>query len=84
MFKLSPQYLNAHDQVSLNRFASPDLLLSYADGKIATDCWPVNPVFDYVPPELVNVFVSNIGGNSPSYVYRLLTELYHSDDILAK
>ena len=71
----------------------------------------VNPVFDYVPPELVTAMasiaddsvvslpfgnpsfglidclapaqVSNIGGSSPSYVYRLLTELYCSQDYLS-
>jgi len=38
------------------------------------------PTFDYVPPELVTLFISNIGGNAPSYLYRLLSELYHPDD----
>ncbi|CAB1342553.1 unnamed protein product, partial [Coregonus sp. 'balchen'] len=30
------------------------------------------PVFDYVPPELITLFISNIGGNAPSYIYRLI------------
>lgn len=38
------------------------------------------PVFDYVPPELITLFISNIGGNAPSYIYRLMSELYHPDD----
>eukprot|EP00054_Salpingoeca_dolichothecata_P019878 m.124368 g.124368 ORF g.124368 m.124368 type:complete len:67 (-) comp23418_c2_seq1:141-341(-) len=40
----------------------------------------VLPMFDYVPPDLINLFVSNIGGNASSYVYRLLSEYYHEDD----
>jgi translation initiation factor eIF-2B subunit beta len=40
----------------------------------------LNPLFDYVPPDLVTLFVSNLGGNAPSYVYRLLSEYYHEDD----
>lgn len=38
------------------------------------------PVFDYVPPELSTLFISNIGGHAPSYIYRLMSELYHPED----
>lgn len=44
--------------------------------KVSVHC----PVFDYVPPELITLFISNIGGNAPSYIYRLMSELYHPDD----
>lgn len=42
----------------------------------------LHSIFDYVPPELITLFVSNIGGNSPSYVYQLLNELYCRSDYL--
>lgn len=42
----------------------------------------LHSTFDYVPPELITLFVSNIGGNSPSYVYQLLNELYCKSDYL--
>lgn len=42
----------------------------------------IHSIFDYVPPELVTLFVSNNGGNSPSYVYQLLNELYCKLDYL--
>ena len=35
-----------------------------------------NPCFDYVPPHLVSLFVTDTGGYTPSYVYRLLAEYY--------
>jgi hypothetical protein len=35
-----------------------------------------NPCFDYVPPHLVGLFVTDTGGYTPSYVYRLLAEYY--------
>jgi hypothetical protein len=35
-----------------------------------------NPYFDYVPPHLVSLFVTDTGGYTPSYVYRLLAEYY--------
>jgi len=40
----------------------------------------VNPAYDYVPPELVSLLITNIGANHPSYIYRLLQEYYHPDD----
>lgn len=42
----------------------------------------LHSTFDYLPPELITLFVSNIGGNSPSYVYQLLNELYCKSDYL--
>ena len=40
----------------------------------------VAQVFDYVPPELVSLLVTDIGGHIPSYVYRLLAEYYSRED----
>ena len=39
-----------------------------------------NYAFDYVPPHLINLFVTDIGGHAPSYIYRLLTEYYNAAD----
>jgi len=41
-----------------------------------------NPCFDYVPPHLVSLFVTDTGGYTPSYVYRLLAEYYSREDYL--
>lgn len=80
MYKLSPQYLCSYDQDSFNSFVSPEGVLNYSDGDILLNVNVYNPVFDYVPPELVTLYLSNTGGHAPSYVYRLLSELYHPDD----
>ena len=40
----------------------------------------ISPVHDYISPDLVSLFVTNIGGFEPSYVYRLLVELYDPAD----
>jgi len=39
-----------------------------------------NPTFDYVPPHLVSLLVTDTGGYTPSYVYRLLAEYYSRED----
>lgn len=38
------------------------------------------PLFDYVPPHLISLFITDMGGRTPSYVYRLLTEYYSRED----
>ena len=59
MYKLSPQYLCSYDQDSFNSFVSPQGVLDYSDGDILSKVNVYNPVFDYVPPELVTLYLSN-------------------------
>ncbi|KAB0797130.1 hypothetical protein PPYR_05134 [Photinus pyralis] len=80
MYKLSPMHLCSSEQDAFNICASPADVLPYSSGPLLDKVHVYNPVFDYVPPELVTLFISHQGGNAPSYVYRLLSELYHPDD----
>ncbi|KAH9517790.1 Translation initiation factor eIF-2B subunit beta [Dermatophagoides farinae] len=82
MFKLTPKHMASYDQMAFNKFSSPEKVLNY-EYSYSVECQVVNPAFDYVPPELITIFVSNIGGTTPSDVYRLLGELYHPADELA-
>nr|XP_033801828.1 translation initiation factor eIF-2B subunit beta-like [Geotrypetes seraphini] len=78
MYKLSPQFPNEED--SFHKFVSPQEVLPFSEGVILSRVSVQCPVFDYVPPELITLFIFNIGGNAPSYIYRLMSELYHPDD----
>uniref|UniRef100_A0A8C4QUP8 Translation initiation factor eIF2B subunit beta n=1 Tax=Eptatretus burgeri TaxID=7764 RepID=A0A8C4QUP8_EPTBU len=78
MFKLTPQFL--HEDDAFYKFVSPQEVLPFSEGEILSKVSVHCPVFDYVPPELITLFISNIGGNALSYIYRLLSELYHPDD----
>ena len=80
LFKLSPQYVCSYDQDNINKFLSPHDVMEFSEGEILSKISITNPVFDYITPDLVNLFISDVGGNAPSYVYRLLSELYHPDD----
>ncbi|XP_039024656.1 translation initiation factor eIF-2B subunit beta-like [Hibiscus syriacus] len=42
----------------------------------------VNPTFDYVPPKLVSLFITDTGGHNPSYMYRLIADYYSADDLV--
>jgi len=83
LFKLSPEY--PFDQNTVNNLLSPSSVLSFQDmGETnigsAAQVNVLNPAFDYVPPDLVNLFLTNVQGCQPSYMYRLLSEYYHRDD----
>jgi len=75
LFKLSPEYYI--DSKNL-----PDLMP--ADDILSTNFHPnitvINPSFEYVPPELITLFIFNTTKNAPSYVYRLLREMYAIED----
>mmetsp|Transcript_2598 Transcript_2598/g.5883 ORF Transcript_2598/g.5883 Transcript_2598/m.5883 type:complete len:105 (-) Transcript_2598:589-903(-) len=81
MFKLCPMFPH-EGQDTLNDLVSPSAILDYAERSDpllqSVEC--INPVHDYIAPELVNLYVTNIGAFQPSYIYRLLAEYYHSDD----
>lgn len=77
LYKLSPLFPNDVD--ALNELVSPGVLLEYADSHLE-NVLALNPSFDYVPPNLVDLFITNIGGHQPSYIYRLLAEYYSPED----
>ena len=86
LYKLSPLY--PHDQDTFNVDLSPHEVLAFEDADNADKVDVANPRFDYIPPELVNLYVTNFsvvpshrsGSHQPSYIYRLLAEYYCPDD----
>lgn len=78
-YKLTPVHLSNYEQADFNILGNTEAVIPYSM-PAARFAKAYNPTFDYVPPELVTLFITNTGGNAPSYVYRLLSELYHPDD----
>lgn len=81
LYKLSTLYHCSYQKDGFNKHVSPiQGVIDSANAQLLEKIHAYNPVFDYVPPDLVTLFISNTGGNAPSYIYRLLSELYHPDD----
>ena len=86
LYKLSPLY--PYDQDTFNVQLSPSGILPFEDADTADKVNVANPRFDYIPPELVNLYVTNFsvvpslrsGSHQPSYIYRLLNEYYCPED----
>ena len=76
LYKLTPLFPSGPE--SFNVLLSPAPALRYDEGLEGVHA--PNPAFDYVPPELVSLHITNIGPSHASYIYRLLAEYYHQDD----
>ena len=46
-------------KASFNKFASPNELLDYEDAELLAKVEVIAPIFDYVPPDLISMVVSN-------------------------
>lgn len=82
MFKLTPMFPH-EGQDTLNDLLSPSSAVEYAERNMNSSLSNVdfvNPIHDYIRPELIDLYVTNVGSFQPSYIYRLLAEYYHSDD----
>lgn len=78
LYKLSPLY--AHDQDSYNELKAPAEVLPFSTAQ-RFNVAVKNPAWDYTPPELVSLYITNGGAYSPTYIYRLLAEYYHPEDM---
>jgi len=81
LFKLSPLFHSTPQHASFNKFASPIELLDYEDAQLMSKVEVIAPIFDYVSPDLVSMVVTNNGAQSLTYVYRLVKDFYHDDDV---
>ena len=81
MFKLCPMYPH-EGQDTLNDLVSPSNVIDFMEmgDDLISDVELINPVHDYIKPEHINLYVTNVGSFQPSYIYRLLAEYYHADD----
>lgn len=96
MYKLTPVFPENFDSLNLLvnpdevlpmtsclAFQNQQNLNDQSENHVSGDVFPelvLNPLYDYVPPQAVSLLITNQGGHPPSYVYRLLGELYHPDD----
>ncbi|XP_073123844.1 uncharacterized protein [Henckelia pumila] len=90
--KLCPLYPHK-PEVLLNELKSPSELLDFGEFSDCLDFGSgtgspllhvVNPAFDYVPPNLVSLFITDIGGHNPSYMHQLISEYYSVYDLVVR
>ena len=75
LYKLTPLFPSGRE---LQRATLARPMLQYDEG--LANVHAPNPAYDYVPPELVALLITNSGPSHASYIYRLLAEYYHQED----
>jgi translation initiation factor eIF-2B subunit beta len=87
LYKLSPLY--PHDEDALNDLLSPSEIMSFKDISSTADVEVINNAFDYIEPDLIDLFITNVpvvstqsggGGFGTSSIYRLIAEYYSMED----
>jgi len=78
LYKLTPLY--PYDQETFNDIKSPSEIMKFEEADTLEHVRVINPAFDYIPAELISLYITNFGGHNPSYIYRLLAEYYNPED----
>ncbi|KAL0946753.1 hypothetical protein HGRIS_012930 [Hohenbuehelia grisea] len=78
-FKFTPMWNLYHEYAALD-FGDPSAVLGFEEGDLVDKVDVVNPYYDYVQPELIDVYITNYGDHPPSAIYRLIKETYYDED----
>ncbi|KAK3653185.1 GCD complex subunit gcd7 [Elasticomyces elasticus] len=80
VYKLSPVY--PFDEEGMVEYGDPSKVVGFAeDGRFIDGVDVVNPISDFVGAEGVGLYVTNLGGCAPGYLYRVVGDHYRNEDI---
>ncbi|KAF2771336.1 translation regulator GCD7 [Teratosphaeria nubilosa] len=79
VYKLSPVY--PFDTAELIEHGDPGKVVGYEEGEFIDKVDVRNPVYDFVDSELIDLYITNLGGHAPSYLYRIVADHYRVEDI---
>lgn len=78
LYKLSPLY--PFDIESLIEVGDSSKVIPFSDSNLMNNVQVMNPTYDYVAPEHIGIYATNIGGYSPSFTYRVVLDHYSPED----
>ncbi|KAF2719527.1 nagb/rpia/CoA transferase-like protein [Polychaeton citri CBS 116435] len=79
VYKLSPVY--PFDTDELVEYGDPGKVVAFQEGEFVEGVEVVNPIYDYVDADLVDLYITNLGGCAPSFLYRIVADHYDNKDI---
>ena len=79
VYKLSPVY--PFDTHELIEYGDSGKVLPFEDGEFMDKVDVFNPVYDWVDAENVDLYITNLGGCAPSFLYRIVADHYRAEDI---
>lgn len=74
LYKFTP--LHPVDSLTYNEFMQPDKIFHLLEDDVPEMIDVQVPRFDYVPPKLVSLILTNQEGYTPENIYRAFNELY--------
>lgn len=79
VYKLTPFF--PYDYESLIELISPEKVSPFKDILQSDEIIDVvNPYYDYVPPELISLYITNLGAHAPTTLHRTMAENYDLED----
>lgn len=79
VYKLSPVY--PFDTDELIEAGDPGKAIGFEEGEFVDGVDVRNPVFDHVSADLVSLYITNLGGCAPSFLYRIVADHYRVEDV---
>lgn len=77
LYKFSPLY--PFDVEKFVEFGGSQKVLPHMDPEHRLDT--INSITDYVPPENIDIYITNVGGFAPSFIYRIAWDNYKQVDV---
>ncbi|KAK3111139.1 GCD complex subunit gcd7 [Teratosphaeriaceae sp. CCFEE 6253] len=79
VYQLSPLY--PFDTDELIEHGDPGNVVAFADAEFTGGVEVRNPLDDWVEGGLVDLYITNLGGCAPSYLYRIVADHYRGEDV---
>lgn len=79
VYKLSPVY--PFDTSELIEYGDPGKVVPFEDGEFMDKIDVANPLYDWVEAECVDLYVTNLGGCAPGFLYRIVKDHYRIEDV---
>ncbi|CAN6674394.1 translation initiation factor eIF2B subunit beta [Trichomonascus vanleenenianus] len=79
IYKLSPLY--PFDIESLIEVGDSGKVVSFSNSDMMSNVEVMNPIYDYVAPEHIDIYITTVGGYSPSFTYRIVLDHYSTEDV---
>ncbi|TKA24749.1 hypothetical protein B0A50_05737 [Salinomyces thailandicus] len=78
VYKLSPVY--PFDTDELIEYGDPVKVVGFEEGRLVQGVDVVNPAYDWVDSDFVDLYITNLGAHAPSYLYRIIADHYRKED----
>ncbi|KAL9131046.1 MAG: hypothetical protein Q9217_000932 [Psora testacea] len=79
VYKISPTY--PFNKSAFMEDGDPSHVVSYQDGSFLRKVGVQNPLFDHVPADFVDLYVTNLGGHAALSTQRIVKDHYRDEDL---